>query len=114
MIITICGSSRFKDQILEAAHQLTLANHIVLVPFVFYYDEAQQLEPELLIKLSNLQKERINMSDAIFVVNINGYIGESTYGDIDWAYRMKKQVFFLNNPQPEENNEVEKDEHNDS
>jgi len=35
------------------------------------------------------------MSDAIFVINKDGYIGESTYSEIDWANRMKKQIFFL-------------------
>lgn len=46
------------------------------------------------------------MSDAIFVVNVDGYIGESTYGEIDWANRMKKQVFFLVEPSnPEEKEE---------
>jgi len=45
------------------------------------------------------------MSDAIFVVNVNGYIGESTYGEIDWAQRMKKEVYFLVNPKEEEKTE---------
>ena len=44
------------------------------------------------------------MSDAIFVVNVDNYIGESTYGEIDWANRMEKQIFFLvEPPQPEQN-----------
>ena len=45
------------------------------------------------------------MSDAIFVVNVDGYIGESTYGEIDWANRMKKQVFFLVEPYSQEEKE---------
>ena len=102
MIITICGSSRFKDAILESARQLTLQGHIVLAPFVFHHAENQELNIETKIRLDNLHKEKINMSDAIFVVNVDGYIGESTYSEIDWANRMKKQVFFLVEPkQPE-------------
>ena len=38
------------------------------------------------------------MSDAIYVINLNGYIGESTYGEIDWANRMNKAVYFLEEP----------------
>ena len=44
MIITICGSSKFKDTILESAKSLTLDNHIVLAPFVFHHaDEEEQI-----------------------------------------------------------------------
>ena len=43
------------------------------------------------------------MSDAIFVVNVDNYIGESTYSEIDWANRMKKQIFFLVEPPKPEN-----------
>lgn len=105
MIITICGSTRFKDQILDTARDLTLMGHIVLAPCVFHHAEDTELTTEEKIRLDNLHKEKINMSDAIFVVNVDGYIGESTYGEIDWATRMKKQVFFLiEPPKPEAEN----------
>ena len=106
MIITICGSTRFKDEIMAAAKDLTMQNHIVLAPFIFHHADEEDLTPELKIRLDNLHKEKINMSDAIFVVNKDGYIGESTYGEIDWAQRMKKEVYFLENPQSEENAEA--------
>ena len=102
MIITICGSSRFKKEIMDVARDLTMAGHIVLAPFVFHHVDDDNLSTEELIRLDNLHKEKINMSDAIFVVNVDNYIGESTYGEIDWANRMKKQTYFLNPPpQPE-------------
>ena len=105
MIITICGSSRFKDEIFDMAKELTLQNHIVLTPFVFHHADDEELTTEQKIRLDNLHKEKINMSDAIFVVNKDGYIGESTFGEIDWAQRMKKEVYFLVNPNPEEEEE---------
>ena len=98
MIITICGSTRFKKEIEKVARDLTLQDHIVLAPCIFHHVEDEELLPEDKIRLDNLHREKINMSDAIFVVNVNGYIGESTYGEIDWATRMKKQVFFLIDP----------------
>lgn len=98
MVITICGSSRFKEQIMASAHDLTLQGHIVLTPFVFHHADNEELTTEEKIRLDNLHKQKINMSDAIFVVNVDGYIGESTYGEIDWATRMNKQVFFLVQP----------------
>ncbi len=104
MIITLCGSTRFKDQIMSVAHDLTLQGHIVLAPCVFHHTDEEELTTEEKIRLDNLHKEKINMSDAIFVVNVDGYIGESTYGEIDWATRMKKQIFFLVEPSKSEAN----------
>ena len=102
MVITICGSTRFKDEILDAAKNLTLEDHIVLMPTVFEHADNEELTTEQKIRLDNLHKMKINMSDAIFVVNKDGYIGESTYGEIDWAIKNKKELFFLVNPNPEE------------
>ncbi len=107
MIITICGSSRFKKEIQDAARDLTLANHIVLTPCIFHHADNDELTTEQLIMLDNLHKEKINMSDGIFVVNVDGYIGESTFSEIDWANRMKKQVFFLVDPNPKTEEETD-------
>lgn len=95
MIITICGSSRFKKEIQQAARDLALQGNTVLAPTVFHHMEEEELPKEILIALDNSHKEKIEMSDAIFVVNVNKYIGESTYGEIDWAQRKKKQIYFL-------------------
>lgn len=101
MIITICGSTKFKDEIEKTAHDLTLQGHIVLAPCVFHHADEEELSAEELIRLENLHKQKINMSDGIFVVNINSYIGESTYGEIDWAQRMNKEIYFLETPEVE-------------
>ena len=103
MTITICGSTRFKDQILEVAEGLTLDGHIVFMPTVFRHDDAN-LTTEMRIRLENQHREMINKSDAIFVVNVDKYIGEATYSMLDWATRMKKEVYFLEeiNPPAEE------------
>ena len=95
MVITICGSSKFKDEILKAAHDFTMQGHIVLAPAVFHHADEEELTPEDKVRLDNLHREKINMSDAIFVINKDQYIGESTFGEIDWADRMKKQIYFL-------------------
>ena len=95
MIVTICGSSKFKDEIMKAAHDFTMQGHIVLMPCVFEHSDEEELTREDKVRLDNLHREKINMSDAIFVVNKDQYIGESTFGEIDWADRMKKQIYFL-------------------
>ena len=95
MIITLCGSTKFKDEFLEVQKQLTLQGHIVLSVGLFAHADGIELSREEKVCLDNLHKEKINMSDAIFVINKGGYIGESTYSEIDWANRMKKQIYFL-------------------
>ena len=106
MIITICGSSRFKEEILNAAANLTLQGHIVLMPCVFHHADNIDLTTEQKIQLDNLHRQKISMSDAILVVNKDKYIGESTYGEIDWANRMNKEVYFT---EEMPNNETEQE-----
>lgn len=105
MIITICGSTRFKDEMLQVAEQLTLQGHIILMPNVFHHSDDFELSTEDKIKLDNLHKQKIDMSDGIFVVNVNGYIGESTFSEIDWAQRHNKTIWFLEEP-PQEKEET--------
>ena len=94
-IITLCGSTRFKDLFFSVAKELTLAGNIVLMPMVFHHADNDDLTEEQKIRLDNLHKLKINMSDAIYVINYGGYIGKSTYGEIDWASKLNKQIFFL-------------------
>lgn len=114
MIITLCGSSRFKDKFFETAKDLTLNGHIVLMPLVFHHADNDELTTEQKIQLDNLHKQKINMSDAIYVINVDKYIGESTFGEIDWAQKMNKKIYFLEtydekDPKEEENKEEERE-----
>ena len=102
MVITICGSSKFKTEILDSAKNLTLDDHIVFVPTIFEHADNEELTEEQKLRLDNLHKMKINMSDAIFVVNVDKYVGPSTFSDIDWAVRNKKEVYFLVNPKDTE------------
>ena len=110
MIITICGSSKFKTEIMNAAANLTMQGHIVLTPCVFHHADEIELTPEQKQQLDNLHRQKISMSDAILVVNKDLYIGESTWSEIDWAQRLNKQVYFLENPNPEEKKEEDNTE----
>lgn len=112
MIITLCGSTKFKELFFAVAKELTLAGNIVLMPMVFHHIDNDELTEEQKIRLDNLHKLKINMSDAIYVINYGGYIGKSTYGEIDWASKLNKQIFFLENAEQtpsEEKAEIEKE-----
>ena len=95
MIITLCGSTRFKDEYLDIAQNLALDGHTVVSGNVFEHADEIALNAEQKIRFDNEQKQRISVSDAIFVINKDSYIGESTFSDIDWAQRLKKEIYFL-------------------
>ena len=95
MIITLCGSTKFKNEYEEVAKNLALQGHAVLSVNLFAHADNIELTTEEKIRLDNAHKQKINISDAIFVINKDQYIGESTYSEIDWAERMGKQIFFL-------------------
>ncbi len=101
-IITLCGSTRFREEYEKANEELTLAGNIVLSVGLFGKVEGDSgkdknksltyREKELLDKI-HLRK--IDLSDEIFVLNVGGYIGESTEREIDYARRRGKKVRFL-------------------
>jgi len=93
-IITLCGSTRFKEEFELANKKWTADGYIVLSVGVFGHmlseDEKKVLFSEERKKdLDKLHLDKIDMSDAIYVVTRDGYIGESTQNEIDYA-RMKK------------------------
>ena len=80
-VVTICGSIKFWDKMQEINEKLALENGYIVIgltPRVTNRNFTKQ-DKELLGKL---HKQKIDLSDAIFVVNINGYIGESTREEI--------------------------------
>ena len=95
MIITLCGSTRFKEEYEAVAKDLALQGHTVLSVNLFAHADNIELTQEQKIRLDNAHKQKISISDAIYVINKGQYIGESTYGEIDWAERLGKQIFFL-------------------
>lgn len=94
-IITICGSSKFKDEILRVNEDLTMQNYIVLMAGVFAHADGIDISPEEKIQLDLLHKDKILISDAIYVVNKNGYIGESTKSEIEFAKAHNKEIIYM-------------------
>lgn len=92
-IITLCGSTRFKDLFLEAARDLTLQGWIVLMPGVFGHADNFEWTEEQKQKLDELHLEKIRMSNAVFLLNKGGYIGESTKKEIEYAASLKIPIY---------------------
>lgn len=93
-IITLCGSSRFKDDILNTYKKLTLQGNIVLFDAIFNQNELNLNDNEKQLIDKN-HKQKILMSDEIFVINKNGYIGESTKSEIEFAKKLSKPVKYM-------------------
>jgi hypothetical protein len=98
MRITLCGSARFEKQFKELNERLTLQGHTVYSLAVYPSDKAGQkmwyTDAEK-TALDAAHKKKIDNSDAIVVINVDGYIGESTRSEIWHAVANKKRVLFV-------------------
>jgi len=105
-VITLCGSTRFKDEFMEAQKRLTLAGNIVISVGLFGHsgdDEVwENMDEGTLTKtkemLDDMHKRKIDMSDGIYVINVGGYIGDSTRSEIEYAIKTGKTVEYLVQP----------------
>ena len=95
-VITLCGSLRFKNEMMAVAEKMALEGYCVLTP-VYPVSENIERTEEQLIKLKDAHFKRIELSDAILVVNINNYIGESTNLEIDYAKKLGKEIIYYTN-----------------
>ena len=93
-IITICGSLKSMAEVQTIAERIELEGNCVLSITYPTKDKEDYTVEELEI-LGKLHKQKIAMSDAIYVVNINGYLGESTKSEISYARSIGKEVLSL-------------------
>lgn len=95
-VITLCGSTKFKDEFMRVQKDLTLDGNIVISVGLFghagdnevWTDGAKEM-------LDDMHKRKIDMADEIFVINVGDYIGESTRSEIEYAWHHGKYVRFL-------------------
>ena len=92
-VITICGSLKFQDEIMKVAKKMALDGNCILTPTYLELENIQITE-EQLTKLKEAHFKRIELSDAILVVNINNYIGNSTSLEIEYAKKLKKEIIY--------------------
>ena len=95
-IITLCGSTRFKDEFFQAQKELTLKGYIVISVGLFGHSgDAEVWENDTKTMLDHMHLEKINMAESIFVVNPDGYIGTSTTREIHYALDTNKTVYSI-------------------
>lgn len=93
--ITLCGSTKFKDDFIREQERLTLAGNVVLSVGVFGHADNVSLSDSMKIMLDDIHKQKINMADEIFVINRNDYIGLSTRNEINYATVCGKPVRYM-------------------
>ena len=95
-VITLCGSTRFKDAFLQEQKRLTLEGNIVISVGLFGHSGDEEVWSEgTKAMLDDMHKRKIDMADEIFVINVGGYIGESTRSEIAYAKCTGKAVRYL-------------------
>ena len=95
-VITLCGSTRFKDQFLEAQKRLTLEGNIVISVGLFGHSGDDEVWTDgTKAMLDDMHKRKIDMADEIYVINVGGYIGESTRREIEYAKKNGRAVNYL-------------------
>lgn len=97
-VITLCGSTKFKNEFIQVQKDLTLAGNIVISVGLFGHADGQfetLITTETKIMLDDMHKRKIDMADEIFVINKGKYIGESTKSEIEYAVKTGKRVNYL-------------------
>ena len=92
-VITICGSMRYSKQMMKIAEELELKEGYAVIQCVYNVDglKYEGLDASILDKI---HRKKIDISDAIYVVNINGYIGNSTKNEIKYAKNKGKEIIY--------------------
>lgn len=90
-IVTICGSMKFKKEMIDIAYMLETKKGYAVIQCVYGNEEPTQEEMN---NLANCHYKKIDISDAIYVVNINGYIGNSTQNEINYANSKGKEIIY--------------------
>src|SRR5574344_250581 len=95
-VITLCGSTRFKDEFMKIQKDLTLKGNIVISLGLFGHSgDNEALNENTKEMLIDMHRKKIDMSDEIFVINKNGYIGENTLSEIEYARTKGKVITYL-------------------
>ena len=102
-VVTLCGSTRFKDEFMEAQKRLTLEGNIVISVGLFGHsgdnEVWENMDEGTLTKtkemLDDMHKRKIDMADEVYVINVGGYIGESTRSEIEYAREHGKMIRYL-------------------
>lgn len=93
-VITVCGSLRFQNEMSEIALKMELEGNCVLLPIFPINGNKDDYTEEEMTVLGKMHYERIKIADAILVVNVDNYIGNSTQKEIEFAKSLNKEIMY--------------------
>jgi hypothetical protein len=110
VVVCLCGSTRFYDEFTEVYFRETMAGRIVLSVGFFRHErehahrhlehgESVGITTEEKAALDELHKRKIDMADEVLILNVGGYIGQSTQSELEYAIANGKRVRFLEDVQ---------------
>ena len=91
--ITLCGSLKFQKEMMVIAKKMALRGNCILTPVYPIIENCERTD-EQLKKLKKEHFKRIELSDAILVINKNNYIGDSTKLEIEYAKKLGKEIMY--------------------
>ena len=102
LVVCLCGSTRFMDAFQEWGWKKTLDGEIVLSVGVSKYlpgdHGGEYLGADVAAALDELHKRKIDLADYVMVLNVGGYIGDSTRSEIEYAESLGMRVDYLEKP----------------
>lgn len=97
-VVTLCGSTKFKDDFLREQKRLSLQGNIVISVGLFGHSgDGEVWNDGVKEMLDDMHKRKIDMADEIFVINKGGYVGASTRSEIEYAIATGKKVVYMEN-----------------
>lgn len=92
-IITLCGSLRFQKEMMEIAEKMALDGNCILTPVYPALENFKRTDKQMQ-KLKEAHFKRIELADAILVVNVENHIGNSTNLEIEYAKKLGKEILY--------------------
>lgn len=96
-IVCLCGSTRFKNEYMETMKEETLLGKIVLSVGLFGHIEELDMNGPIKQMLDELHLRKIDLANEILIINVAGYIGDSTKREIEYAKQNNKLIRYLIN-----------------
>lgn len=93
-VITVCGSYKFRKEMNDITEKMALKGNCMLTPIDLTKHNKEAYTKEECLTLGKMHKDKIKLSDAILVVNVDGYIGNSTKSEIEYAKSLNKEIIY--------------------
>lgn len=93
-VITVCGSFKYIKEMDEITERLELEGNCMLTPIRLTRPNKESYTEEEGLIIEKMHQEKIRISDAILVVNVNNYIGSSTREEIEFAKSLNKEIIY--------------------